>query len=197
MKSWYLIPEVIECIAHDIGKKITEEQILEAAANGVIRLAVLGVGYRGAVSWIPTPKAKEMFRRGFANLSDTPILGEKPIHDAHVITQRDVNILRADYCAPMAAKEKGEIDTTGLVNWQATVLENKQEIPEMYPRLTGDDIARWCKTHGPRDVFPADQTKKLSVRWIDKSKTPHDVAVRTIRTRLSKWRKDGIFPPKK
>lgn len=99
------------------------------------------------------------------------------------------------------APESSEvIDTTGMVAWQAAILENWQAVTSSHGNaITARQVMAWCRALGPRDVFGCEQTNtRESIRWIDRTSGDiHTVTLARIGTVLSEWRKEGKVPPRK
>ncbi|KFB70507.1 MAG: hypothetical protein AW09_004400 [Candidatus Accumulibacter phosphatis] len=85
--------------------------------------------------------------------------------------------------------------TTGLVAWQAEVLENWQRIVSDHgAKPTARSIMAWLKKNGRRDVISASQPNRDSLRWIDGDANPHTVTLGSIGNRCAEWRRLGKLP---
>lgn len=102
--------------------------------------------------------------------------------------------------APSSPKSAESIDTTGMVAWQAAILESWEKLVEKHGNaITARQVMAWCKSSGPRDVFGCEQTgNRESIQWIDGSAgNVHSVTLARIGTVISGWRKSGKIPPRK
>lgn len=111
-------------------------------------------------------------------------------HDELVVTEK---------AAPPAIVVTN-FDTTGMVAWQAAVLESWKIISEMHQnKTTARHVMAWCKSlKSPRDIFKCTQPQERdSMSWIDRNGGVHTVTYGRIATVISEWRKDGKIPAKK
>lgn len=101
--------------------------------------------------------------------------------------------------AAATVPESNHADTSGLVSWHAAILENVGSIVGKYgehPKTW--NVLSWCKTHGPRDVFPKEQPNERELlTWVDLGGVPHTITKGTVDNMLALWRKAGKFPPVK
>lgn len=91
-------------------------------------------------------------------------------------------------------------DTTGMVAWQAAVLESWSSISKKYNgKQSARQVMAWCKTDGHKDVFGCVQPlARESMTWIDSTNgNVHTVTLARIGTVISEWRTAGIIPAKK
>jgi hypothetical protein len=90
-------------------------------------------------------------------------------------------------------------DTTGMVAWQAAVLESWKAITEkLGPVPPARTVLVWLKRNGPRDVFPLDQPHvRDSIQWRDTFGAEHTLSLKNVSDRLSEWRKAGWIPARK
>lgn len=86
--------------------------------------------------------------------------------------------------------------TTGMVAWQAAILENVESIVSKYGKHPNTwNAISWCKTHGPRDVFPKEQPGERGLlTWLDLGGVSQTVKKGTVDNVLTLWRKAGKFP---
>jgi hypothetical protein len=132
MTFWHSIPDIIERLANDTGKAITEKQVLTAALNGGIRLAaenplwcepgegelrwfrpdgeIVGlhsVVTDGVVRWITGLKLEVLIRRGNVSLSGTQWqCGDTLLtacKDSPVVTMADIRVPETNYPALLTA----------------------------------------------------------------------------------------------
>lgn len=110
-------------------------------------------------------------------------------------------VAAVDQEAEPDAPESGEvIDTTGMVAWQAAILDNWQAVTAKRGNtITARQVMAWCKNSGPRDVFGCEQTnRRESILWMDRTSGDiHTLTLARIGTVLSEWRKEGKVPPRK
>ena len=88
-------------------------------------------------------------------------------------------------------------DTTGMVAWQATVLELWPEISKSHDKApTTHQVVTWLKRNGPRGVFPEQGPDRYSLTWIDREGNTQTVTSKSVGSRISEWRKAGKIPAK-
>jgi hypothetical protein len=91
-----------------------------------------------------------------------------------------------------------DVDTTGLVAWQAAIFENLGSITEKYgSKMTARKVLMWCRTHGPVDVFPKEQPDtRNSFVWIDREGSQHTTQQGTVNNFCTGLRATGKIPAK-
>ncbi len=86
-------------------------------------------------------------------------------------------------------------DLNGLVAWQRALLECWTQIADAHKgQPTPRDAMVWLKKNGSRDVISDFQPDSETMRWIGLDGTVHTVALKTIQTRVSEWKKTGKLP---
>jgi len=96
---------------------------------------------------------------------------------------------------PSGTSEKVAPDTTGMVAWQAVILNNWSKIEEVHgKRPAAKNVMNWLEKFGPRDTIPKEQPNFRSLQWIDNRGNMQSVTIRRIGNILSEWRKTGIIP---
>lgn len=100
--------------------------------------------------------------------------------------------------APENAGRAVEANTTRMVAWQGAVLEAWGSVTQKYGnKTTARHVIAWCRTHGPRDVFPNDQPEfRDTMIWIDREGLHHPIKLKTVSTVMADWRKAGKIPAK-
>lgn len=94
-----------------------------------------------------------------------------------------------------ATQSPGEIDTTGMVGWQAVTLENWLAITEAHgTKPSARNVMSWLKKNGPEKMISKHQPNRDSLCWIDGKKNSHTLPLKTLGTRLSLWRNEGKIP---
>ncbi|MDP2173657.1 MAG: hypothetical protein Q8J62_07755, partial [Candidatus Cloacimonadaceae bacterium] len=90
----------------------------------------------------------------------------------------------------------GDLDTHGLVAWQAEALEHWGEISaseRVGRKVSPTTVAKWLKNHGSPDVICKVQPERNSLAWMDREGKRHTVKISSIGKRLSEWRDSGII----
>lgn len=106
----------------------------------------------------------------------------------------------AGLCDPAGANrldQAGPPETTGMVAWQAAMLEAWPQIEEAHPGAGGRVAVRWMRKHGPADVFVRDCKLRDEFEWKDGRKNSHTTTIRRASTVISEWRNKGWIPPRK
>ena len=120
-------------------------------------------------------------------------------HIAGLLFHMPTNEAAATSGAPENAAPPAQVvadaGTTGMVAWQAAILENLNTviIPKKGDKTPARHVLMWCRLHGPRDVFPIEQpNERDSFVWRDKAGGGlHTVQIGTVNNVWSGWRKAG------
>lgn len=88
-----------------------------------------------------------------------------------------------------------EIDTNGVVAWQAEILEQWSTITKEHgAKPSARNVMKWLKKNGRRDRIPEKQPLAESLCWNDREEHPHSVKLCRIGNVLSEWRREGKIP---
>jgi hypothetical protein len=94
------------------------------------------------------------------------------------------------------AEKTTEQDTTGMVAWQAVIIENWSKIAEECGKKpSARQVMTWLRDKGENDVFPKDQPRfRDSLRWQDSYGQVRPLTIKRLGTVISEWRRTGRIP---
>lgn len=97
------------------------------------------------------------------------------------------------------SSEPDSPDTSGMVQWQAALLEAWPMIEEAFasrPKSPGGrEAIGWLNKHGPADVFVRDCNLRNALQWKDGDGNLQTAKLGTVRTVISNWRRAKKIPP--
>lgn len=94
-----------------------------------------------------------------------------------------------------ATSESAVAETSGMVAWQAEMLKAWSRIHKD-GKDSGREAIRWLQKNGPADTFVRNSTSRDQFEWFDRDGDRHTQTIKAAQNVISKWRKDGLIPPK-